>query len=62
LNVLIFLFLFGQSWPEWLGIILLDQGEKQMEPSLGPFGLLFVDLFTKFQSKSIFFLVAFSFE
>jgi hypothetical protein len=62
LNVLIFLFLFCQSWPEWLGIILLDQGEKQMEPSLGPFGLLFVDLFKKFQGKRVFFLVTFSLE
>lgn len=62
LNVLIFLFVFGKSGPEFFWFVLFNEGEKQMEASFGPFGLLFVDFLEEFKCEGIFFGVTFSLE
>jgi hypothetical protein len=52
-DVLIFLFLFGQPWPERLALVLLDESEEKIEASFHPFGLLFIDCLKELDCEGI---------
>lgn len=62
LNVLIFLWIFGQSGPERFGLVSFSKGEEKVESCFGPFWFLLVDLFEEFKVQGIILWITLSLE